>query len=58
MALQIVHTYTVSDPITLADLRELVAGTTDLDARSRVTVQGPSGDQRDRIPAKITVHGR
>lgn len=52
------YTLTVSEPITLEDLRWLVEQSKDLPATARVTVAAHKQyDQRDWDPATITVHG-
>jgi hypothetical protein len=58
MTIKVTHNITISEPITLADLRELVEEAKDFPATSKVTVTAHKQyDQRDWDPATITVHG-
>jgi hypothetical protein len=53
-----INRFTVTGPITLADLRWLVAQSDGMDDDSRVEVTGrKEWDQRDVDPETITVHG-
>jgi hypothetical protein len=59
MAREIVNKITVSEPITLADLRWLVDQCVDMEPTSRVEVTAHKQyDQRDWDAATITVHGK
>jgi hypothetical protein len=58
MARRKVHNVTVSDPITLDDLRWLVEQTNSFPPDTKVTVTGRKEyNQMDWDPATITVHG-
>ena len=58
MTIKLTHNITVSEPMTLADLPELVEAAKDFPPTSRVTVKGAKEfGQLDRDPATITVHG-
>ena len=57
MTRKIVHNISLTDPITLDDLRWLVDQCKDFSGKSTVTVQGSKEyGQLDRDPAMITVH--
>lgn len=57
MPRDIKHEFTLTDPTKLDDLRWLVEQCANLSADSRVTIQGERGNQLDREPAKLVVHG-
>lgn len=59
MGRKVTHTITVTDPITLDDLRWLVNECDGLDGKSAVSVTARKEyDQRDYDPATITVHAQ